>query len=94
MALVMQSILDSPKRGGGKIYEGSPRIIAGNPFVERTAQLQPSELAELQETGLYFDPDAQAQFDEVQTIMELVVAQANVSPDQPTLPLDFVIRAA
>lgn len=91
VALVMQSILD---RQDETIYRGSPRTsVHGGVFDESVAQLSPEALSELQETGLYVNPDAQAQLDEVNSILDLIAAQAKVSPDQPTLPLSFVAAA-
>lgn len=91
IALVMQSILGTER---APVVKGSPRTSLRNGlFDESKAQLSPEELTELQETGLYVDPDAQAQLTEVQTIMELVAAQATASPDQPPLPLDFITAA-
>jgi hypothetical protein len=91
VALVMQSILHTKE---GPTFSGSPKIGGyADLFTDSIEQLSPTELAELQETGLYVNPEAQAKFTEVQTIMELVVAQSQVSPDQPTLPLDFTVAA-
>jgi hypothetical protein len=89
IALVMQSILRTSEEPR---VQGSPRIAYG-PFDESVKQLAPEDLTELKETGIYVDPNARAQLDEVYTIMELGIAQAAVGPDQPTLPLDFAQAA-
>lgn len=91
IALVMQSIYGTRK---APVVTGSPRTTPhADLFGESKAQLSSEELTELQETGLYVDPNAQAQLTEVQTIMELVAAQATASPNQPMLPLDFITAA-
>jgi len=51
-------------------------------------------LAELQATGLYVDPLAETQLDEVKTILELAIAQQEDPRQNPTLPLDFVSHSA
>jgi hypothetical protein len=87
IALVMQSILGSPSdikiRGSSRTGTTWSSL-----FQHSLAQLQPTETAELQKTGLYVNPAEQAKLAEIKTIMALIVSQA-INPDQLVMPVDL-----
>lgn len=92
IALVMQSVLGSPE---SRIYQGSPKVAPGYSelFRDGREHLSPEAEAELSETGLFVDPGAQAQLDEVRTILELAVIQDQAAPGQDMLPFDYTAAA-
>lgn len=83
---VMQSPVGVPSRKTRGSYSSF-----FNDVIDRMPEVG---LAELQETGLYVDPSAKAQLDEVKTILELAIAQQEDPHQHPTLPLDFVSHTA
>lgn len=76
LALIEQTILD---RDEGPIVK--PYTYLDRDYFGVHGQLSPSEMAELQTTGIYVNPHGEAMLDEVQSILGLMISQQQAHPE-------------